>query len=138
MRKLHAFAALLIQIAVLYLLLFGFIMRDFISLWKMGNVISYSKTCIMISSIPLFLYCLFFTCLFLFQKNFPQRGHKFMNNNYVLLITLSSIPIGFIGNIIVPFILMANSYTNCPQENLSKYYVKDVAMCEKIKRSDLF
>jgi hypothetical protein len=61
-----------------------------------------------------------------------------MSNNYVLLITLGPIPFGFIGNIITPFILMANSYTHCPQENLSKYYVKDVVLCEKIKPRAIF
>jgi hypothetical protein len=61
-----------------------------------------------------------------------------MSNNYILLLTLGPIPVGFIGNIIVPFSLMASSYTNCPQENLSAIYVKDVALCEKIKPRAIF
>jgi hypothetical protein len=119
-------------------LLFGAVMHDFVSLIKMGDIISYDKTCILISGIPTIFYLLFFLLFALFQKDAFHRGHKFMSNSYILLSILIPIPFGFIGNIIVPFILMANSYTNCPQENLSKYYVKDVALCEKIKRNDFF
>jgi hypothetical protein len=119
-------------------LLFGSIMDDFISLIKMKPIIFYNKTCLQMSAIPMFSYLLLLTFFYLFSKKIFKYLQKLMDSSYFILIMLIPIPIGYISTIIIPFILMANSYTNCPQENLSKYYVKDVALCEKIKRSDFF
>ncbi|WHP31601.1 DUF1240 domain-containing protein [Trabulsiella odontotermitis] len=138
MLKLRIIFAVLFTFIFLVFLLFGAVLQDFISLIKMGDIISYDKTCILISGIPAIFYLLVFLLFALFQKDAFHRGHKLMSNSYAILFILIPLPFGFIGNIIVPFILMANSYTNCPQDNLSKYYVKDVALCEKIKRSDFF
>ncbi len=43
-------------IAVLYSLLFGRMMTEFLSLIKMGDIIPYNKTCVLIGSIPLIGY----------------------------------------------------------------------------------
>ncbi|KNC90172.1 DUF1240 domain-containing protein [Trabulsiella odontotermitis] len=113
-------------------------MDDFISLIKMEAVISYNKTCLLMSGIPMLSYFVLLTFFYLFSEKIFKHLQKLMDSSYFILLMIIPIPVGYISTIIIPFILMANSYTNCPQENLSSYYVKDVALCEKIKRRDLF
>ncbi|HHX7179503.1 TPA: DUF1240 domain-containing protein [Enterobacter hormaechei] len=116
----------------LYLSLFGFIMKDFISLINMGEVITYNKTLIFIGGIPLILYaCITVPWALISSKTSPFRN---MGNIHTLIICFCvfTFVIGFVLSFVIQSMLLIY-YTPCPQEHLSDFYVTDLKLCENLK-----
>ncbi|CBG91098.1 DUF1240 domain-containing protein [Citrobacter rodentium] len=134
--RLYAIALILFFLANLDFLLFGRVMTDFLSLIKMGDIISYDKTCLLLSGAPVIILVLILSVVALFSKDAHASIPAPIEAPVVFIVVFSLI-IGFIVNFVVPILLAAFSYTSCPQEKLHDYYVTDIELCKTIvdKRS---
>jgi hypothetical protein len=74
MQKTQVIFVIVIILLFLYDDLLGGIMHDFISLIKMRDIISCDKTLIFMSAIPLLIFMLYASLLFLFQKKLHTKG----------------------------------------------------------------
>ncbi|MDE5205164.1 hypothetical protein PYX06_06600 [Citrobacter amalonaticus] len=61
-------------LSMLYALIFGNVMTDFLSLIRMGDIITYHHTCILISGIPLMLYTTFAMVRVLFSNDLQYKA----------------------------------------------------------------
>ena len=61
-------------LSMLYALIFGNVMTDFLSLIRMGDVITYHHTCLLISGIPLMLYTTFAMVRVLFSNDLQYKA----------------------------------------------------------------
>jgi len=127
-----AFIMIIFLIAVLYSLLFGRTMTEFLSLIKTGDIISYDKTCALISSIPLFGYTIIALVRVLFSQDVQYRSLPAPFESLVLTAIIFSFIIGLIANCLVPFLFLGLSYTSCPQKKLQDFYVTDIELCKTI------
>lgn len=129
--------ALLFLWSVLYTLLFGFAMKDFISLIKLGEVITYNKTLILIGAIPFILYiCITFSWALTSSKTSPFR--KIGNIHTVIIASCIFIFIlGFVLSFITQVLLLIY-YEPCPQERLADFYVTNLKLCENLTPGGLW
>ncbi|ENR8890666.1 TPA: DUF1240 domain-containing protein [Citrobacter koseri] len=118
--------------AVLYSLLFGRTMTEFLSLIKIDDIIPYNKTCELIGSIPLIGYTVIALIRVLLSQNVQYRSLPDPFESLVLTTITVSFVIGLIANCIIPFFLLAFSYTSCPQKKLHDFYVTDIELCKTI------
>ncbi|EAO6762357.1 Uncharacterised protein [Salmonella enterica subsp. salamae] len=130
--RVWVFIMIISLIAVLYSLLFGRTMTEFLSLIKMENVISYDKTCALIGSIPLIGYTVIALVRVLLSQNVQYRSLPDPFESLVLTTITVSFAIGLIANCIIPFFLLAFSYTSCPQKKLHDFYVTDIELCKTV------
>ncbi len=107
-------------------------MTDFLSLMRMGDVISYNQTCALIGAIPLVMYVVIAMVRVLFTDDLQYKALPDPFEGWVLAAITLFFIIGFIANFIVPFLLLALSYHSCPQDNLHDYHVTDVKLCETL------
>lgn len=123
--------ALLIFWGALYTLLFGFAMKDFISLIKLGEVITYNKTLILIGAIPVILYlCITLSWALISSKTSPFR--KIGNIHTIIIASCIFIFIlGFALSFITQVLLLIY-YEPCPQERLADFYVINLKLCETL------
>ena len=129
--RLTAFFLIISLLGILRFLLFGRIMTDFLSLIRMGDVISYNKTCLVLGGAPVLILALILCIMALFSKDAHSSIPASIETPVCFIVVISFI-IGFIANCIVPFLLLAFSYHSCPQDNLHDYHVTDVKLCETI------
>lgn len=126
------FIMIISLIAVLYSLLFGRTMTEFLSLIKMDNIIPYNKTCALIGSIPLIGYTVIALVRVLLSQDVKYRSLPAPFESLVLTTITVSFAIGLIANCIIPFFLLTFSYTSCPQKRLHDYNVTDIELCKTI------
>ena len=119
-------------LSMLYALIFGNVMTDFLSLIRMGDVITYHHTCLLISGIPLMLYTTFAMVRVLFSNDLQYKALPDPFEVWVLGTGALFFAIGFIANFIVLFLFLVSSYHSCPQDNLHDYHVTDVKLCESL------
>ena len=129
--RLVAIALIISLLGILHFLLFGRIMTDFLSLIRMGDVISYNKTCIVLGGAPALILALILCIMALFSKDVHSSIPASIETPVSFIVVISFI-IGFIANFIVPFLLLALSYHSCPQDNLHDYHVIDIKLCETL------
>ncbi|MDE5205163.1 hypothetical protein PYX06_06595 [Citrobacter amalonaticus] len=72
--RLMYFLLIIFLLGILDLQIFGFVMTDFLSLIRMGDVITYHHTCILISGIPLMLYTTFAMVRVLFSNDLQYKA----------------------------------------------------------------
>ncbi|EKY5003093.1 MULTISPECIES: hypothetical protein [Citrobacter] len=72
--RLMCFFLIIFPLAILDLQIFGFVMTDFLSLIRMGDVITYHHTCLLISGIPLMLYTTFAMVRVLFSNDLQYKA----------------------------------------------------------------
>lgn len=103
------------------------------SLFILSDIIEYSgKVIICASGIPLFIWVLFFALKMLFKKGI-EPFKKYTAIGYIwMVISVLSLILGFITSFIIPFILMASSYTSCNIGKYSNYYVITPDLCKTI------
>ena len=135
MRKIHlrliALCLLICFISIFIFLIHGIPMVDFLSLVRAGDIISYNKTCTLIGGIPLVLLFIILSIVALFNKEAHAKTPDSMNNA-LIIITIIPFVIGFIADCLLPFLLMALSYTSCPQKKLHDFDVTDIELCKTI------
>ena len=119
-------------LSMLYALIFGNVMTDFLSLIRMGDIITYHHTCILISGIPLMLYTTFAMVRVLFSNDLQYKALPDPFEGWVLGTGALFFATGFIANFIVLFLFLVSSYHSCPQDNLHYYHVTDVKLCETL------
>ena len=130
--RIWAFFVIIFLTAVIYSLLFGRTMTEFLSLIKMGDIISYDKTCALIGSVPLISYTMIAVIRILLSKDVQYRSLPNPYESLVLTAITFSFIIGVIANCFVPFLLFGLSYTSCPQKKLHDFYVTDIELCKTI------
>lgn len=130
--RIWAFFVIIFLTAVIYSLLFGRTMTEFLSLIKMGDIISYDKTCALIGSVPLISYTMIAVVRILLSKEAQYRSLPNPYESLVLTAITFSFIIGVIANCFVPFLLFGLSYTSCPQKKLQDFYVTDIELCKTI------
>lgn len=130
--RLMYFLLIIFLLGILDLQIFGFVMTDFLSLIRMGDVITYHHTCLLISGIPLMLYTTFAMVRVLFSNDLQYKALPDPFEVWVLGTGALLFAIGFIANFIVLFLFLVSSYHSCPQDNLHDYHVTDVKLCETL------
>lgn len=130
--RIWVFIIIIFLSIVLYSLLVGRSMNEFLSLIKMGDIISYDKTCALIGSIPLIGYTIVALIRALFSKDVQYRSLPYPFESLVLTVITFSFIIGLIADCIIPFLLLIFSYTSCPQERLHDYHVTNIELCKTI------
>lgn len=118
---------------LLYMILMGPVMSDFLSVIRMGNIISYNKTFALIGGIPLICYALLLIIMTLFTKDVQCPKLPSRIESCVLLVAFVPFITGIILNFLVPFLLMASPYIPCPKDHLSDVYVTDLKFCKNVK-----
>ena len=119
-------------LSMLYALIFGNVMTDFLSLIRMGDIITYHHTCILISGIPLMLYTTFAMVRVLFSNDLQYKALPDPFEGWVLGTGALFFAIGFIANFIVLFLFLVSPYHSCPQDSLHDYHVIDIKLCETL------
>lgn len=131
-RRMAVLCVILIFGSWLYILLFGHVMHDFLSLLTMGEIISYGKyTCIFIGGIPLLFTMFSVLVMALFSKDCHSQLPASIESSVTIIVAITFIT-GIVANCIVPFLLLALSYSSCPQEKLHDYYVTDIELCNNM------
>ena len=130
--RLMYFLLIIFLIGMLDMLLFGNVMTDFLSLIRMGDVITYHHTCLLISGIPLMLYTTFAMVRVLFSNDLQYKALPDPFEGWVLGVGALLFAIGFIANFIALFLFLVSSYHSCPQDSLHDYHVTDVKLCETL------
>ncbi|EHG7887924.1 MULTISPECIES: DUF1240 domain-containing protein [Citrobacter] len=137
MTKIHlrliSFSLTIFFFSLLYMIFTGSIMKNFLSLIRMGEIISYNNnTCAIVGGIPTILIFSILSFFALFSKE--GRLKKLSAAVELWMITIVVIPflIGIIADCLLPFLLMAFSYTSCPQQELYDFYVTDIELCKTI------
>lgn len=137
MTKLHlrliSFSLTIFFCSLLYMIFTGSIMENFLSLIRMGDVISYNKnTCAIVGGIPTILIFSMFSVFALFSKEGRLKKRPTTIELWMTMIVVISFLIGIIANCLIPFLFLGLSYTSCPQKKLHDFYVTDIELCKTI------
>ncbi|MDN4368103.1 DUF1240 domain-containing protein [Citrobacter portucalensis] len=108
-------------------------MENFLSLIRMGDVISYNKnTCAIVGGIPIIFLFSILSVFALFSKEGRLKKLPTTIELWMTMIVVISFLIGIIANCLIPFLLLGLSYTSCPQKKLQDFYVTDIELCKTI------
>ncbi|KAA0544461.1 DUF1240 domain-containing protein [Citrobacter portucalensis] len=137
MTKLHlrliSFSLTIFFCSLLYMIFTGSIMENFLSLIRMGDVISYNKnTCAIVGGIPTIFLFSILSVFALFSKEGRLKKMPTTIELWMTMIVVISFLIGIIANCLIPFLLLGLSYTSCPQKKLQDFYVTDIELCKTI------
>lgn len=137
MTKLHlrliSFSLTIFFCSLLYMIFTGSIIENFLSLIRMGDVISYNKnTCAIVGGIPTILIFSMLSVFVLFSKEGRLKKLPTTIELWMTMIVVISFLIGIIANCLIPFLFLGLSYTSCPQKKLQDFYVTDIELCKTI------
>ncbi|MBM3009782.1 hypothetical protein [Citrobacter freundii] len=127
--------AILVIVFLLWILdtqLFGYVMTDFLSIIKMGDIVSYKHTLVLIGGIPTIIVMTISFVRILFSKSFKYQNFPKSIEAWVTCAVVIPFAVGLIADCIAPFFFLASSYTRCPQEKFDDYHVIDISLCETI------
>lgn len=127
--------AILVIFFLLWILdtqLFGYVMTDFLSIIKMGDIVSYNHTFVLIGGIPTIMMMTISFVRILFSKSVKYQNFPKSIEAWVTCAVVIPFAIGLTADCIVPFFFLASSYTRCPQEKFDDYHVVDISLCENI------
>jgi hypothetical protein len=130
--RLMAFLIIVFLLWILDTQLFGYVMTDFLSIIKMGDIVSYNHTFVLIGGIPTMILMTISFVRIVLSKKFKYQSFPEPIESLALLTIILSFAIGLIADCIVPFFFLASSYTRCPQEKFDDYHVVDISLCETI------
>jgi ABC-type Na+ efflux pump permease subunit len=122
-----------ISVGSIYVICFYIEMVNVKSLIIQGDIIEFSgKVIICMGGIPMFIWMLFFAFRILINKGSGTIKTKTLIGSVWGGVSIFSFVAGFISALIIPFILIASSYTSCNIGKYSSYYVINPELCKTI------
>ncbi|RJT22367.1 hypothetical protein [Buttiauxella izardii] len=125
--------SIMIFMFFIYAIIFGGTFNELQSLIKHGDIIHiYSQSIACACGIPIFTCAIFSAFRGLITKG-TTPPKKLTSIGLIWgCISMAIAMAGVVGTILTPIGLMFSSYSNCPQERLTSYYVINLELCEHI------